>query len=270
MTAIERCKAEIPISVSYGAGINSTAMLIGMYERGIIPDLIPFADVGKWLEAPAEWPETYRFIDVFSEWLVKHSMPAVTVVRHKSDTLYESCIRNGTLPSKAYGFPGCAVKFKHQIIEGYEAQFFSEPKPVSPIYKAIGYHAGEDRGSGITEKCRYRYRYFLKEWGWHQSHCIAAIERHGMKVPRKSSCWFCPSMKPHEIRELAITHPLLMKKAIAMEHNAKPYHDVRGGHIKGLCRTYSFEQVVQASEAQFHMFPEPDKMPCTCFDGEAG
>ena len=33
--------------VSYGAGVNSTAMLVGMYEKGIPVDLILFADPGS-------------------------------------------------------------------------------------------------------------------------------------------------------------------------------------------------------------------------------
>ena len=32
--------------VSFGGGTNSTAMLVGMSERGIIPDAILFADTG--------------------------------------------------------------------------------------------------------------------------------------------------------------------------------------------------------------------------------
>lgn len=33
--------------VSYGGGTNSTAMLIGMVERGERPDAILFADTGR-------------------------------------------------------------------------------------------------------------------------------------------------------------------------------------------------------------------------------
>ena len=36
----------MPLVVHYGAGVDSTAMLVGMAQRGITPDLILFADVG--------------------------------------------------------------------------------------------------------------------------------------------------------------------------------------------------------------------------------
>ena len=42
-----------PLVVSYGMGVDSTAMLIGMAQRSIRPDLILFADTG------GEKPETY-------------------------------------------------------------------------------------------------------------------------------------------------------------------------------------------------------------------
>lgn len=250
---------------NYGGGVNSGALIIGLYERNIRPDLIEYADPGQWLEEPAEWPETYAYIEYFSKWLESVGFPSVTVVRHKTDTLYRSVIRNGTLPSKAYGFPGCSVKFKHQIMEAHEKALFG---PDVTITKAIGYHRDEERGSNITQKGRYLYRCFLKEWGWGQEECLEAFDRHGLRRPGKSSCWFCPSMKPHEIRRLHQIHPALSAKAIGMEHNAQPYHEAAGGATKGLGRNYSWESVIAADEAQFKMFPNPPEINCMCFDGE--
>ena len=47
--------AGAPFSVAYGMGVDSTAMLVGLAERGIRPDAILFADVG------GEKPETYAY-----------------------------------------------------------------------------------------------------------------------------------------------------------------------------------------------------------------
>ena len=44
------------LAVSFGGGTNSTAMLCGMYERGIKPDLLMFADTGS------EYPQTYEHV----------------------------------------------------------------------------------------------------------------------------------------------------------------------------------------------------------------
>lgn len=253
------------LTANYGGGTNSGAMLIGMYERGIRPDLITFADTGDWMQEPAEKPETYNYVRLFSGWLVARGFPAITIVRHKTDTLYRSCMRNGTLPSKAYGFPGCSVKFKHQIIQAHENEVFG---PDEIITKAIGYHAGEDRGSGITSKGRYCYWYPLKQWRWDQQDCIDAFERHDLPIPMKSSCWFCPSMKPREILWLSKHHPDLFAKAVEMERNAQEYHKAGGGVTKGLGRSWSWESLVAADQSQLRLFSEPPEINCMCFDGD--
>lgn len=89
--------------VSFCGWTNSTAMIVGMYLHKIPVDLILFADTR------AEQPHTYEDIEVFDEWLVKHSLPKITPV-HCVDkdgnrlTLEQECLRSGTLPSIAYGF----------------------------------------------------------------------------------------------------------------------------------------------------------------------
>jgi len=65
---------------SFGGGTDSTAMLIGMYQKGEKVDLILFADTG------GEKPHTYEHIKRFSAWLVEHGMPEITVVRYQKET----------------------------------------------------------------------------------------------------------------------------------------------------------------------------------------
>lgn len=254
-----------PLVVSFGGGINSAAMLIGMVDKGVRPDAIVFADTGN------EKPETYAFVSEMRAWCLRHlDLGIITVGHPKGDTLRESCFRNGTLPSKAYGFPGCSVKFKHQPMEKYEMKRWG---PDAIITKAIGYHAGETRRSDIAEKGRYRYRYFLREWGWGQQDCEDAIIRiAGLPVPMKSACYFCPSSKPHEIAWLRDVHPELFADAVAMETQAIPYHAERpnaDGTLKtlGLGRKFAWSDFVNITPAQVENTPEPDQIPCMCYDG---
>ena len=55
--------------VSYGGGVNSTALLIGLHQHRIPVDLILFADTG------AEHPHTYAYLDIMDRWLKGHGMP---------------------------------------------------------------------------------------------------------------------------------------------------------------------------------------------------
>ena len=47
--------------VAYGAGTNSTAMIIGMYHENIPVDLILFADPG------GEQPHTYAYLPIMND-----------------------------------------------------------------------------------------------------------------------------------------------------------------------------------------------------------
>jgi 3'-phosphoadenosine 5'-phosphosulfate sulfotransferase (PAPS reductase)/FAD synthetase len=91
--------------VSFGGGINSTAMLVGMEEREERPDHIVFADTG------GERPATYAHIERMQEWLREKKFPEIVIVKQKL-TLEEDCLNRETLPSKAFGFGTCSHRFK--------------------------------------------------------------------------------------------------------------------------------------------------------------
>src|SRR5574337_552789 len=69
--------------VSYGAGTNSTAMLVYMAKNGIKPDHILFADTG------GEKEGTYHFIRYFDSWLQSNGMPPIETVRYKTKHGFE-------------------------------------------------------------------------------------------------------------------------------------------------------------------------------------
>lgn len=97
--------------VAYGGGTNSTAMLVGMYERGIPVDLILFADPG------GEQPYTYEYLPIMDDWLARHGMPRLQTVYCTDKngnrlTLEQECLRSGTLPAIAYGYKKCSLKHK--------------------------------------------------------------------------------------------------------------------------------------------------------------
>jgi 3'-phosphoadenosine 5'-phosphosulfate sulfotransferase (PAPS reductase)/FAD synthetase len=91
--------------VSYGAGTNSTAMLVGLHERGERPDLILFADTG------GERPETYRHRDTVSDWCENVGFPRIVTVSEEK-SLEADCITRGALPGIAYGFKSCSDHYK--------------------------------------------------------------------------------------------------------------------------------------------------------------
>ena len=239
-----------PLVASWGGGVNSTAMLIGMQQRSVIPDLILFADTG------GEKPETYHFSELFNRWLITHGMPILHMVANDGmyGTLENECLQSHNLPSIAYGFKSCSDKYKRRPIQK-AIQRLSE---LSEVTVAIGIDAGEQhRAKADTQ---YGATWFpLIEWGWDREACIAAIEAAGLPVPIKSACFFCPSSRKKEVLWLADTHPDLFARAVAMERNA----DLTT--IKGLGRRYSWEQLEK--DRTLREIEQP-MLPCMCFDGE--
>ena len=97
--------------VSYGGGVNSTALLIGLHQHRIPVDLILFADTG------AEHPHTYAYLEVMDDWLKGHGMPPITRVYKttrdgKRLTLEDECLQSCSLTTIAYGFKRCSLKHK--------------------------------------------------------------------------------------------------------------------------------------------------------------
>lgn len=215
-----------PMAVSYGMGTDSTAMLIGLRDRGERPDLIMFADVGD------EKPNTYLYYPIIQKWCRHNGFPEVVVVRYVPQrfkhepyaTLEENCLSNCTLPSLAFFGKGCSLKWKAAPMDKYVDSYEPFQAWDGKILRLIGYDAGpKDSKRGATRPdAKYEYRYPLREWGWTREDCVQVIYNEGLPQPGKSACFHCPSTQKHELLELAETYPDLALRAIQMEDKARP------------------------------------------------
>tara|TARA_R110000824_G_scaffold400884_1_gene609740 strand:+ start:447 stop:2435 length:1989 start_codon:yes stop_codon:yes gene_type:complete len=274
--------------VHYGGGVDSTAILVEMVNRGERPDYILFADT------QAEKPETYDYIRGFSQWLVLQGFPAITVVTrfggpgndkgsiidsqagpcyvtHAEKTreshtgpgytnLEGKTHQNKWMPSPAYGGHSCAAVFKVEPQDRYLAQVCG----LKSTTDYIGFDATE--GKRKSKKSFYapaeskrpapNYEFPLIEWGWDRAKCIEVIEAAGLRAPMKSACFFCPMSKKHEIRWLAINHPDLFQRALAMEdvdmiESGREHKSVKGmgPHGSFNWRRFAQEEGLMAIEA---------------------
>lgn len=259
---------------SYGGGVNSTAMLIGCFERGEAVDLILFADTG------GEKPETYAYLEKFSAWLVAHGLPPILTVRKTTKragrfrganevlTLERMCLEQNVLPSVAYGFKTCSLKFKREPQEEYLDNWipaWATWLRGESVVKLIGFDADEAYRAKPSPNGGYLNRFPLIEWVWGREECEEAIIRTGLCVPPKSSCFFCPNMEELEILELRDRHPELLERALAMEANAL---STPGSSIKGLARDLTWKQIVEYDAAQGSFISRGRRTgPCECYDG---
>lgn len=228
-----------PVLAAYGAGVDSTAMLIELVERGERIDHVLFANAG------AEKARTYAYRDLFAAWLREHGVP-FTEVRYEPKnfknfppyrTLDQNCFTNATLPSISFGYSSCSQKWKIAPQNAWTEQW--EPaqrtwRAGGRVIKLIGYDCSPADQKRYAERegytCdRYEYRYPLRELGWKREDCIARIRQAGLPVPAKSACYMCAATKPEELHEF---EPYLLRRIVLLEARARP----RLRNIDGLWR----------------------------------
>lgn len=218
-----------PLVISYGAGVDSTAMLFGYAELGRRPDAIVFADTGS------EHPRTYRWIaQGLPALLAELGFPALTVVRYRPErprngeysTLEEQCLVNRTLPSRAFGMGKCSAAWKGEPIDSWVARRFAGYIAAGGVVdRAIGYEANEERRCGGYRPAgapHWNWIYPLRDWGWTRERCEEELAARGLDVG-KSACFFCPASRPAEVLELAREHPELAARAVAIEDAGRPW-----------------------------------------------
>lgn len=227
------------LAVCFGAGVDSTAMLIALYLAGIRPHVITFADVG------GEKPETIAHLDRMNLVLASWGWPPITTCRKIPlastgyGDLYGNCLANETLPSLAFGLKSCSIKWKQkpqdQFIKGVRSGPNAAPShPVwleaqrtgQRIVKLIGYDCGRadirrSRHLPLAD-ADFDYDYPLQRLGWTRADCIAIITAvlGADHVPIKSACFFCPASKTWELFWLAAHHPDLLERALLLERTA--------------------------------------------------
>lgn len=248
------------LSVSYGAGVDSTAMLVALHEAGVVPDVITFADTG------GEKPETYQHLHLMQGVLADWGFPAVDVVRNNTlpttpyDSLEGNCLANETLPGLAFGPASCSIKWKQVPQDQFLMGVSRGPnkRPAHPLWlaaqrdgdrivKLIGYDSSTadlkraNKAEATMAKMaaegkpvEFEFVYPLQILGWKRGDCVKAIaEALGTDmVPIKSACFYCPASKQWELYWLAAHHPEMFERALKIERTALTGHNSRYDEIE--------------------------------------
>lgn len=258
--------------LSYGAGVNSTALLVALARREWWPVAVQsegdsvtpivrvvFSDTGD------EKDETY-------DYLYKVAMPyarsvglPIEVVRPWESVLarWQRLSVTGSRLIRACSEEAKIYPIKRHILAHGSANDL----------QLIGIHAGEKHRSrkspkpGDLASC-----YPLLDLDWFQEDCVDAIKGAGLPVPVKSGCWHCPFMRVGEVVHLAISAPGKFRQIVALEDAATAKH---GPQPDGTPRNQwgdrtAREWAARACEKQAApMFDEVDPPPpCECYDGE--
>ncbi|MCJ7456972.1 phosphoadenosine phosphosulfate reductase family protein [Candidatus Bathyarchaeota archaeon] len=218
--------------LSYGAGVNSTALMIYLMQKKVRVDGVVFSDTG------GEMPETYRYLSVADEYLKKHDVPVKTV-RSMNTPLFDNCARRQVIPSQIWRW--CTRDYKIA--------------PIYRHYRSLGAHVYQYIGIAYDELERMKDSragyvtnvYPLVDEKITREDCEKIIEKEGLPIPVKSGCFFCPFNTMHRWHELYENHRQLYRRAMLLEESSKhfPKQRLAVPTLRGLAKSFRRRQVPQ-------------------------
>lgn len=221
--------------VSYGGGVQSTALLVMAAQGALDVKTFLFANVGD----DSEHPATLRYVrEVAMPYAKEHGIAIIELHYHKRGGELETLYQHVTKPSQKMeiipvrlqsGKPGmrsCTTNWKIRVIAQYVRKHGATKK--SPAYMHMGISLDEFRRMRISDDpCRINV-YPLIDRRMNRQDCMNVITRAGLPVPPKSSCWFCPFHRLTQWQEMAENEPELFQRAVEMERLINERRTARG------------------------------------------
>lgn len=249
----------------FGAGRDSVGGIIALAQLGIRPEIIVMADTG------AEKDSTYAYLPIFNAYLRSIGFPEITVVGlgRKRDSDFEAHLfRLGIFASLSYGRHACSSIWKINAIDRYlstHRAVVEAKRQGRQMVRAVFFEAGEEYRARRSDKnaigattdangCRrataftinagsdYIAWFPLIELGLSLNEIVDLIWREGLRLPKKSSCYFCAAMTELEIYQLSQDEPHKFFRGLVLERvvqrNPVVIHDRRVQGLKfGKCWT---------------------------------
>jgi hypothetical protein len=211
--------------ISYGGGVQSTALLVLAAWHRIDYSTLLFANVGQDSENPA----TLTYIrDVAMPYAARRGIVFQELQRRRRDgtteTLWERLHRPETrsipIPVRmANGAPGrrsCTADFKIKVVGRWLRE--NGATSARPAVVGIGISLDEiHRANKRRSEAHEIIEYPLLEFGFNRDDCIQIITEEGLPVPPKSSCFFCPFHTVDAWRKQRIVQPDLFLKCVELE-----------------------------------------------------
>lgn len=213
---------------SFGGGVQSTAALV-LAARGEIDfKTFLFANVGDDAENPATLDYFFEHAGPYAE---RHGIAIHELRRQRRNgqtvDLYRELLRDDIsatripvrlTPSGTPGHRDCTVAFKIRVVDRWLREHGASRTNIATV--GLGISLDEFQRARTAEDSRSPYRlreYPLIALRLDRAQCVAIIQRAGLPVPPKSSCWFCPFKRMSTWQEMRHTEPELFDKAVSLE-----------------------------------------------------
>lgn len=225
--------------VSYGGGVQSTALLVLAAQGRIDYQTFLFANVGD----DSEHPGTLRYVrEIAVPFAQAHGLEIHELHRKRRDgsteTLFSQLTRSGSrslpIPVRMAGdgAPGnrsCTGKFKIEVVGKWLKAHGAGPD--NPATVAVGISLDEIQRVNSRKAAPYEtLTYPLLDLAppLRRADCTDVIRGAGLPVPGKSSCWFCPFHRAGTWQDMRRQEPALFGQAVALEALLNDRRDVLG------------------------------------------
>lgn len=235
--------------LSFGGGVNSVALYLLLLEQGKQPGDAENGFEAVFVDHGGDWPETYEYLEFFRS---KYPVTVIHPCVEGETTLQGYIHKHNLVPSFMNRW--CTDKFKRRVVNKYVA---------APCWMLLGIDDGESHRARMSSAKGIEARWPLIEAELDRQGCIDLIKRHGISVPMKSGCFFCPNQSPLQFKALRRKHPCLFAEALEMERANMVARAARGKrpltlHASGK----TLETIV--NEHQATLATEFDYPPCEC------
>jgi hypothetical protein len=199
--------------LSFGGGVQTTALLLMVIKGEVKTDHVVFADTG------GELPGTYRWVDDLENRAKEANIP-FTRVECPEGPLYDYVWnRSAAIPvrvgnNEGLGHRQCTRQWKITPVLTHARSLTDE----RPIIMQLGISYDEiHRMKNSPDKDVIR-EWPLIDLKMTRQDCRAVIREHfGDVEPPKSACYFCPMLPASYFRRLASESPEIFEKAVALE-----------------------------------------------------
>lgn len=224
-------------AISYGGGIQSTAMVVLAATGRIHADVALFANVGD----KAEYPPTLTYVrDVAVPWAASHGLEIIEVAHHGTPMqpvdLHDALMDHprGYVPipmMRSASGPMMRVCTDNWKVRPIERWIKDNVDPVDlPAGVMVGISVDEIERAGRTPVSKWQNRtYPLLDLGLNRFDCAQVIRDAGLPVPPKSACYFCPYHRPAHWSELRRDEPDLFAETQAIEDSVNERRLAAGG-----------------------------------------
>ena len=209
-------------AISYGGGVDSTALLVLAARKEIDCSLALFADVGR-----AENPDTIAYLNsVAIPFAVDHGIAVEIVQRTRRDGTPVDLWDDAIKPSRTIPIP---MRMSNGAPGNRTCTYVWKIRPIASVLKARGATNNDpailELGITVDEYQRMNVsripwitnNYPLVDMGVTRDQAVSLIASASLPIPPKSSCIWCPYKRKDQWLELKNEHPDRFDQAVEFE-----------------------------------------------------